>query len=175
MTRVGFVRNDRCLELQRLVNLTELSPDPDCMMFVKDLIMEGRKRGIGVRHKLTQLEVLGEVYAQFYIPCHQREWKIQDKPKKVEKHKIFYGLRMIDRPEPITTLPITTLPITTLPQTTETTTATPITTYLPRRTTETMDVDHSTSIDTLTAQYESVLLPLLRNLVRQELTKRPRI
>ena len=149
MTRVGFVRNDRCLELQRLVNLTELSPDPDCMMFVKDLIMEGRKRGIGVRHNLTQLEVLGEVYAQFHIPCHQREWKIQDKPKRVEKHKIFYGLRMIDRPEPVTTLL----------QTNETTTATPITTYLPRRTTETMDVDHSTSIDTLTAQYESVLLP----------------
>ena len=107
MTRVGFVRNDRCLELQRLVNLTELSPDPDCMMFVKDLIMEGRKRGIGVRHKLTQLEVLGEVYAQFYIPCHQREWKIQDTSKKVEKHKIFYGLRMIDRPEPVTTPPQT--------------------------------------------------------------------
>ena len=107
MTRVGFVRNDRCLELQRPVNLTELSPDPDCMMFVKDLIMEGRKRGIGVRHKLTQLEVLGEVYAQFHIPCHQREWKIQDKPKKVEKHRIFYGLRMIDRPEPVTTTPQT--------------------------------------------------------------------
>lgn len=172
MTRVGFVRNDRCLELQRLVNLTELSPDPDCMMFVKDLIMEGRKRGIGVRHNLTQLEVLGEVYAQFHITCQQREWKIQDKPKKVEKHKIFYGLRMIDRPEPITTLPNTTLP-----QTTETTTATPITTYLPRRTTETMtmDVDNSTSIDILTGQYETVLLPLLRNLVRQELTKRPRV
>ena len=74
MTRVGFVRNDRCLELQRLVNLTELSPDPDCVMFVNDLILEGRKRGIGVRHKLTQLEVLGEVckvYAQFHITCPQ--------------------------------------------------------------------------------------------------------
>ena len=139
MTRVGFVRNDRCLELQRLVNLTELSPDPDCMMFVKDLIMEGRKRGIGVRHKLTQLEVLGEVYAQFYIPCHQREWKIQDNPKKVRKRQIFYGLRMIDRPEPVTTPP----------QTAQTPTGTPINTYLPRRTTETMDVDNSTSIDTL--------------------------
>ena len=75
MTRVGFVRNDRCLELQRLVNLTELSPDPDCVMFVKDLIMEGRKRGIGVRHKLTQLEVLGEV-STYPAPLHSRtSWR----------------------------------------------------------------------------------------------------
>ena len=92
MTRVGFVRNDRCLELQRLVNLTELSPDPDCMMFVKDLIMEGRKRGIGVRHKLTQLEVLGEVYAQFHITCHQREWKIQDSAA-TNRFLDFYGAK----------------------------------------------------------------------------------
>ena len=172
MTRVGFVRNDRCLELKKLVDLIELSPDPDCMMFIKDMLAEGRKQGIGMRHNLTQLEVVGEVYAQFHIACHQKEWKVQDpivQNKKAEKHKIFFGLRFIKKPEE-----------TTPPEQTERlaepeTGQTPINTYLPRRSTESKDIQESGFIDALAVQLESMLLPWLRNLIREDLMKRNKV
>ena len=87
MTGVGFVWNERCQELERLVHLAEPSDDPHCILLVRDLITEGLKRGIGVRPKLTQLEVLGEVYLQYMITCHENERTVDCPTNEDKKEK----------------------------------------------------------------------------------------
>ena len=75
MTRPGRVRNERLQELQRLVNLTELSDDPKAFLTAKDIITEGYRQGIGIDEKFTH-EVIGEVFLQWLICSNQQDFVI---------------------------------------------------------------------------------------------------
>ena len=82
MTRPGRVRNERLQELQRLVDLTELSDDPKAFLTARDIITEGYRQGIGIDEEFTQHEVIGEVFSQWLIPqpakrCVAVDWRCE--------------------------------------------------------------------------------------------------
>ena len=112
MTRPGRVRNERLQELQRLVNLTELSDDPKAFLTAKDIITEGYRQGIGIDEKFTQHEVIGEVFLQWLICSTQQDISLLtgNKNQKREKLHLFHGLCMPSKPKD--TVDATTIPAT---------------------------------------------------------------
>ena len=102
MTRPGRVRNERLQELQRLVDLTELSDDPKAFLTARDIITEGYRQGIGIDEEFTQHEVIGEVFSQWLIPSQQKDVSLLtgDVNQKREKLHLFRGLRLIPTPGP---------------------------------------------------------------------------
>ena len=101
MTRPGRVRNERLQELQRLVDLTELSDDPKAFLTARDIIMEGYRQGIGIDEEFTQHEVIGEVFSQWLIPSQQKDVSLLtgNVNQKREKLHLFRGLCLKRAPD----------------------------------------------------------------------------
>ena len=100
MTRPGRVRTERLQELQRLVNLTELSDDPKAVLTAKDIILEGYRQGIGIDERFTQHEVIGEVFLQWLICSTQQDISLLpgNKNQRREKLHLFRGLCLPCKP-----------------------------------------------------------------------------